>query len=82
MAVDDWVLVAVQALARGQRGASLREVQRYIDERYHEELAVDTLQQAFERLIFAGKLQQHDERYVMVPKTNKTDAMNKLFGKS
>ena len=78
MTVDDWVLEAVQSA--GGRGLTLREVQRYIDEHRFEELAVDTLQRSLNSLMEQGKVAQQDERYVVVSKTSKEDALKKLFG--
>lgn len=78
MTVDTWVLEAVRRA--GSRGATLREVQRYIDEHRFEELAVDTLQRSLEHLIEEGKVAQQDERYVAISKTSREDALKKLFG--
>lgn len=77
MNVDDWVLEAVRSTTHG---ASLREVQRYIDEHHHEELAVRVLGDALDKLVTKGLLEVDTERYFAVAKTNKEDALKKLFG--
>ena len=79
MTVDDWVLEAVRALSRG-RGATLREVQRFIDERHFEELAVDTLQSSLDKLVAKGRLEESDEHWSLVKGTSREDAAKKLFG--
>lgn len=78
MNVDDWILEAVRASAHG---SSLRKVQRYIDEHHHEELSVKVLGDALDRLVQGGKLEVDNERYFAVSKTNKEDALKRLFGK-
>ncbi len=80
MTVDDWVLEAVEALGRGN-GATLRQIQRRIDEFHYEELAVDTLEASLERLAELGKVAMKDDRWLPVKKTTKEDALKKLFGK-
>ena len=80
MTVDTWVLEALRSA--GSRGLTLREVQRYIDEHRHEELAVDTLQRSLNHLIERGDAEQKGERYVAASKTSKEDALKKLFGDS
>ncbi len=77
MNVDDWVLEAVRARAHG---LSLREVQRYIDEHHHEELSVKVLGDALDNLVQEGQLEVDTERYFAVKKTNREDALKKLFG--
>ena len=79
MTVDDWVLEAVRALSRG-RGATLREVQRFIDERHFEELAVDTLRSSLDTLVAKGRLEAVDEHWSVVKGTSQEDAAKKLFG--
>lgn len=79
MTVEDWALEAVESY--GKAGATLREVQRYIDERHFEELAVDTLEDALEQLVTGGRLEHRPPRWYPVKKTSKEDALNKLFGK-
>jgi aldehyde:ferredoxin oxidoreductase len=77
MNVDDWIIEAVRSTPHG---ASLREVQRYIDERHFEELSVKVLGDALDRLVQRGVLEADTERYFAVSKTNKEDALKKLFG--
>ena len=77
MNVSDWVLEAVRSTTHG---ASLREVQRYIDEHHHEELSVKVLGDTLDNLVQRGQLEVDNERYFAVKKTNKEDALKKLFG--
>ena len=77
MNVDDWVLEAVRARAHG---SSLREVQRYIDEHRHEELSVKVLGDALDKLVDRGLVKVDTERYFAVSKTNREDALKRLFG--
>lgn len=77
MNVPDWVLEAVRSTTHG---ASLREVQRYIDEHHHEELSVKVLGDTLDNLVQQGQLEVDNERYFAVKKTNKEDALKKLFG--
>lgn len=77
MNVDDWVLEAVRAKAHG---SSLREVQRYIDEHHFEELSVRVLGDALDKLVDRGLVTVDTERYFAAAKTNKEDALKKLFG--
>ena len=78
MTVDDWVFEAVEA--SGSKGATLREVQRYIDEKHFEELAVDTIESALASLLGQGRLQREGNRYSPTHRTSKADALKKLFG--
>jgi len=77
MNVDDWITEAVRSTTHG---ASLREVQRYIDEHHFEELSVKVLGDALDRLVQGGQLEVDNERYFAVKKTAKEDALKKLFG--
>jgi len=77
MNVDDWIL---EAVASTPHGSSLREVQRYLDEHHHEELSVKVLGDALDRLVQGGRLEVANERYFAVKKTNREDALKKLFG--
>ncbi len=77
MNVDDWILEAVAATPHG---SSLREVQRYVDEHHHEELSVKVLGDALDKLVQKGQLETDNERYFAVKKTNREDALKKLFG--
>lgn len=79
MTVDEWVMDAVKDA--GPEGATLRMVQRYIDERHYEELAVDTIERALDDLTEAGRLQRVGEhRWAPLERTTKEDAVKKLFG--
>ena len=77
MNLDDWV---TEAVAATPHGSSLREVQRYIDEHHHEELSVKVLGDALDKLVRKGLLETDNERYFAVKKTNREDALKKLFG--
>lgn len=78
MTVETWVLEAVEA--GGTKGVALRTVQRHIDERHFEELAIDTIEGALASLLAAGKITIEGERYFPVKRTSKEDAMRQLFG--
>lgn len=79
MTVDDWVHQAVQAA--GSRGASVREIQRWIDEHRGEELAIDTIEASLASHENAGRLQQSAPgRWTVTAKTDKADAVRRLFG--
>lgn len=78
MTVDTWVLEAVASA--GSRGATLREVQLFIDERHFEELSVDTLEASLTALVEAGRLKLDGEKYLPAKRTSKEEALSKLFG--
>lgn len=78
MTVDDWVYEAVEC--GGKQGSTLREVQRYIDERHFEELAVDTIESALETLSAEGRLHRDGPRWKVAHRTSKEDALRRLFG--
>ncbi len=78
MTVEAWVLEAVEV--GSSKGVTLRNVQRHIDERHFEELAVDTLEAALVSLQGAGKITLDGDRYFPAKRTSKEDAMKKLFG--
>jgi hypothetical protein len=79
MTVDDWVHEAVEAA--GPRGASLREIQRWIDEARGEELAIDTIEAALAALVEDGRLKVASEgRWAVAPRTGAADAIKRLFG--
>jgi hypothetical protein len=80
MTVDDWVYEAVESAST--KGATLREVQRYIDEKHFEELAVDTIESSLTSQLEQGKLVREGTRYTVAHKTTKADALKKLFGDS
>ena len=77
MSVDDWVYEAVE---KHPEGVSVREVQHYIDEHQHEELALNTLEDALKRLDKAERIAQDGEAWKVTKRTSKDDAMKKLFG--
>ncbi|HEX7002832.1 MAG TPA: hypothetical protein VF168_01435 [Trueperaceae bacterium] len=78
MTVDQWVYEAVESQAK--TGATLREIQRYIDEHHYEELAVDTIETSLEKLRSDGKLELDGTRWRLANRTSKEDALKKLFG--
>jgi hypothetical protein len=74
--VDDWI---TEAVASTTHGASLREVQRYIDEHHHEELSVKVLGDALDKLVQGGRLEVDNERYFAVKRpTERTPLKNSL----
>lgn len=78
MTVDEWVYEAVEAY--GPKGATLRQVQRSIDEKHFEELAVDTIEASLLSLLEQARLTQEEDRFVANRRTSKEDALKKLFG--
>jgi hypothetical protein len=78
MTVDDWVLEAVQLA--GDNGATVRDVQRRIDERHYEELAIDTIEASLATLLRSERVAEQDGRWTFVRKTTKEDALKRLFG--
>ncbi|MEX2540454.1 MAG: hypothetical protein WD314_01555 [Trueperaceae bacterium] len=78
MTVDQWVFEAVEAYPK--TGASVREIQRYIDEHHYEELAIDTIEVSLEKLKAEGRLELEGTRWNAVNRTSKEDALKKLFG--
>jgi hypothetical protein len=78
MTVDEWVYEALEEHIKS--GATLREVQRYIDEHHYEELAVDTIEAALDKLASEGRVAKEGTRWKAIVKTTKEDALKKLFG--
>ncbi|HLV11962.1 MAG TPA: hypothetical protein VKY42_05895 [Trueperaceae bacterium] len=78
MTVDSWVLEAIES--SGNKGATVRQVQRYIDEKHFEELALDTIEASLAALLSAGRITQEGDRYHPAKRTSKEDALKKLFG--
>lgn len=79
MTVNDWVLDAVKEA--GPEGATLGWLQRYIDERRNEELAVDTIESALDVLVDEGRVEAVGEkRWAARQGTSKEDAVKRLFG--
>ena len=79
MTVDDWTLEAVEALGRSQDGATMRQIQRYIDEHRYEELATDTIENSLQRLAAQGRVEATTTGWRPVKKTSKEDALKRLF---
>jgi protoheme ferro-lyase len=78
MTVDDWVFEALEQHPKS--GATLREIQRYVDEHHYEELAVDTIEAALENLSKDGRVHKEDTHWHASHKVTKDDALKKLFG--
>lgn len=78
MTVDEWVFEALERA--GAHGATVREVQRLIDEHRYEELAVDTIEASLASLAQAGRAVEADARWRAVRTTTKEDALRRLFG--
>lgn len=78
MTVDAWVLEAVES--SGSKGATVREVQRSIDEKHFEELAIDTIEASLAGLLEKGRLVEATGRYHLAKRTSKEDALKRLFG--
>lgn len=78
MTVDDWVLEAVES--GGVKGATVREIQRFIDEKHFEELAIDTIELSIATLLEADRITADGARYHPAKRTSKEDALKRLFG--
>ncbi len=78
MTVDEWVLEAVESA--GAKGATVREIQRSIDEKRFEELAIDTIEASIATLLEAARITVDGERYHPAKRTSKEDALKRLFG--
>lgn len=78
MTVDQWVFEAVESHAK--TGASIRDIQRHIDEHHYEELAIDTIEASLEKLRAEGRLHLEGTRWHAANRTSKEDALKKLFG--
>lgn len=78
MTVDEWVFEALERA--GSHGATVREVQRLIDEHRYEELAIDTIEASLASLAQAGRADETDARWRAVRTTTKEDALRRLFG--
>ena len=78
MTVDDWVFEAVE-LSKGA-GATVREIQRRIDERHYEELAIDTIEASLVSLARTERIEEIDGRWHAVRRVSKEDALRRLFG--
>ncbi len=78
MTVDDWVYEAVES--SGEAGASVHDIQRYIDDHHYEELAMDTLESSLAKLVTVGRIAPHGTRWAIAERTSKEDALRKPFG--
>ncbi|MFN2322813.1 MAG: hypothetical protein ABR510_07630 [Trueperaceae bacterium] len=78
MTVDEWVFEALERA--GSHGATVREVQRLVDEHRYEELAIDTIEASLASLAQAGRAQETEARWRAVRTTTKEDALRRLFG--
>lgn len=78
MTVDEWVFEALERA--GAHGATVREVQRSIDEHRYEELAIDTIEASLAALAQAGRAHEAEGRWRAVRTTTKEDALRRLFG--
>ncbi|MDA0700722.1 MAG: hypothetical protein O3A02_05925 [bacterium] len=78
MTVDDWVFEALER--SGAAGATVREVQRSIDENHYEELAIDTVEAALAALLGSGRATEHEGRWRAHRAVSKEDALKRLFG--
>ncbi len=78
MSVTNWVLEAIEKSFG--KGVSVREIQRYIDEHYYEELAIFTLETELKSLEKKNRIKQTNERYFKAKQSSKEDALKKLFG--
>jgi hypothetical protein len=78
MTVDEWIYEALEQ--HPKTGATVREIQRYIDEHHYEELAVDTIEAALENLSAQGRANKQGTHWLALHKTSKDDALKKLFG--
>lgn len=78
MTVDEWVFEALERA--GTHGATVRDLQRSIDEHHYEELAIDTIEAALASLAGAGRAAVTVDRWHAVRSTTKEDALRRLFG--
>ena len=79
MTVDDWVFEALERAAVA--GATVRGVQRSIDEHHYEELAIDTIEASLASLAKAGRATEHEGGRWRAHRTvSKEDALKRLFG--
>lgn len=58
----------------------MREIQRYIDEKHFEELAIDTIEASLAGLLADQRVTEDDNRYHPAKRTSKEDALKRLFG--
>ncbi len=78
MTVRNWVFEAIEEQAKD--GATVRDIQKHIDEHRFEELALDTIEAALDALISEDRVEKDGLRYRIKGRTSKEDALRKLFG--
>lgn len=78
MTVRNWVFEAIEEHAKD--GATVRDIQKHIDEHRFEELALDTIESALEALLGEDRIEKDGSRYRVKGRTSKEDALRKLFG--
>jgi protoheme ferro-lyase len=78
MTVENWVFEAIEEA--GKTGATVRDIQRYIDDHHYEELAIDTIEAALQALLIERRIREDNQRWHVANKTSKEDALKKLFG--
>lgn len=78
MTVENWVFEAIEEA--GKPGATVRDIQRYIDDHHYEELAIDTIEAALQTLLIERRISEDNQRWHVANKTSKEDALKKLFG--
>ncbi len=78
MSVTNWVMQAIEKSFA--KGATIREIQRFIDEQHYEELAIFTIETELNSLLKKSRIKQVDDRYFKAEQTSKEDALKKLFG--
>jgi len=77
MNVEVWVEESLRYA--GNKGATLREIQRFIDEHHYEELAVDTLQKSLDKLMEQGRVANEVDIYKLAKKDDAKSAFDSLF---
>lgn len=78
MTVTSWVYEAIEEHAKD--GATVRDIQKHIDEHRFEELALDTIESALDTLVSEDRIEKDGLRYRIKGRTSKEDALRKLFG--
>lgn len=78
MTVSHWVFEAIESIAKD--GATVRDIQRHIDEHRFEELSIDTIEAALEKLLEDDRVELDGTRYRVKGRVTKEDALKKLFG--
>ena len=77
MTIEVWIEESLRYA--GNKGATLRDIQRFIDEHYYEELAVDTLQKSLDKLIEQGRVAQEVDLFKLAQKEDTKTAFDSLF---